>query len=178
LLGVLLFGVLGGLLFAVALSIGVFVYRSVRPHDAVLGSTDDVDRYLDVERTPVAHVVPGLIVYRFDAPLYFPNATHFRDQVRTLVDTADPPARWFVLNAEAVVYVDSTAIDMLRASQRELADRGIVFAGARAKGMLRDVFDSTGLTERIGTENLFPSVRLAVKAFEEPGERVTRRPSS
>jgi sulfate permease, SulP family len=161
----------------VALSIGIFVYRSVRPHDAVLGSTDDVDRYLDVERTP-AHVVPGLIVYGFDAPLFFPNATRFRDQVRTLVDTADPPARWFVLNAEAVVYVDSTAIDMLRASQRELADRGIVFAGARAKGMLRDVFDSTGLTERIGTENLFPSVRLAVKAFEEPGERVTRRPSS
>jgi SulP family sulfate permease len=167
LVGVLVFGVLGGLLFAVALSIGVFVYRSVRPHDAVLGATDDVDRYLDVERTPVAHVVPGLIAYRFDAPLYFPNATHFRDQVRTLIDTADPPARCFVLNAEAVVYIDSTAVDMLRALQRELADRGIVFAVARAKGMLRDVFDSTSPTERIGSENLFPSVRAAVKAFEE-----------
>jgi SulP family sulfate permease len=166
-LGVLVFGVLGGLLFAVALSIGVFVYRSVRPHDAVLGSTDDVDRYLDVERTPVAHVVPGLIVYRYDAPLYFPNATHFRDQVRALIETADPPVRWFVLNAEAVVYIDSTAIDMLRALQRELAERGIVFAVARAKGMLRDVFDSTSLTERIGSENLFPSVRSAVRAFED-----------
>jgi sulfate permease, SulP family len=164
--GVLVFGVLGGLAFAVALSIGVFVYRSVRPHDAVLGSADDVDRYVDVERVPVAHVVPGLIVYRFDAPLYFPNALYFRDQVRELVDSADPPPRWLVLNAEAVVYIDSTAVDMLRELQRELADRGIVFAIARAKGMLRDVFDSTGLTRAIGSEHLFPSVRAAVRAFE------------
>jgi SulP family sulfate permease len=164
--GVLVFGVLGGLAFAVALSIGVFVYRSVRPHDAVLGSADDVDRYVDVERVPVAHVVPGLIVYRFDAPLYFPNALYFRDQVRELVDSADPPPRWLVLNAEAVVYIDSTAVDMLRELQRELADRGIVFGIARAKGMLRDVFDSTGLTRAIGSEHLFPSVRAAVQAFE------------
>jgi sulfate permease, SulP family len=164
--GVLVFGVLGGLAFAVALSIGVFVYRSVRPHDAVLGSADDVDRYVDVERVPVAHVVPGLIVYRFDAPLYFPNALYFRDQVRQLVDAADPPPRWFVLNAEALVYIDSTAVDMLRELQRELADRGIVFGIARAKGMLRDVFDSTGLTRAIGSEHLFPSVRAAVQAFE------------
>jgi sulfate permease, SulP family len=115
---------------------------------------------------PVAHVVPGLIVYRFDAPLYFPNALYFRDQVRELVDSADPQPRWFVLNAEAVVYIDSTAVDMLRDLQRELADRGIVFGIARAKGMLRDVFDSTGLTRAIGSEHLFPSVRAAVRASE------------
>ena len=167
--GVLVFGVLGGLALAVALSIGVFVYRSVRPHDAVLGSADDVDRYLDVERVSAAHVVPGLIVYRFDAPLYFPNALHFRDQVRALVEGSNPPAGWFVLNAEAVVYIDSTAIDMLRSLQRELAERKVVFGIARAKGMLRDVFDSTGFTKQIGDENMFPSVRSAVRAFEERG---------
>jgi SulP family sulfate permease len=78
LIGVLVFGVLGGVAVAIGLSIAVFVYRTVRPHDTVLGAVADVDGYHDIERYEDAQTVPGLIVYRFDAPLFFANAEHFR----------------------------------------------------------------------------------------------------
>jgi SulP family sulfate permease len=163
--GVLLFGLLDGIIVAVGLSIGVFVYRAVRPHDAVLGVVEDVDGYHDINRMVGAQTLPGLVVYRFDAPLFFPNALYFRKQVLRLVADAESKTRWVLLNAEAVTYVDATAIDMLLELQAELADQGILLAVARAKGMLRDVFDSTGLTAAIGPENFFPTVRTGVAAF-------------
>ena len=88
--GVVLFGVLDGIVIAVAISIGVFVYRAVRPHDAVLGRLEDVDGYHDVERAPTAQTIPGLVVYRFDAAIFFPNALHFREQVLELVARTSP----------------------------------------------------------------------------------------
>ena len=91
LVGVLILGVLGGLLVAIALSIGVYVYRSIRPHDAILGAVDNVDGYHDVDAYPVAETVPGLIVYRFDAALYFPNAPYFKERVLALVAAARDP---------------------------------------------------------------------------------------
>ena len=91
LVGVLLFGVLGGVAVAVGLSIAVFVYRSVRPHDAVLASVDDVDGYHDIVRYADAETLPGLVVYRFDAPLFFPNAEYFRERVLGLVDAERVP---------------------------------------------------------------------------------------
>jgi SulP family sulfate permease len=163
--GVLLFGLLDGIIVAVGLSIGVFVYRAVRPHDAVLGAVEDVDGYHDITRFEGAQTLPGLVVYRFDAPIFFPNALYFRQQVLGLVDRSEPKPRWVLLNAEAVTYVDATAVDMLLGLQAELADAGILLAVARAKGMLRDVFDSTGVTAAIGPENFFPTVRTGVAAF-------------
>ena len=77
----LVFGVLGGVTLAVGLSIGVFVHRSAWPHDAVLGEVADIDSYKDVDQWEIAEVVPGLVVYRFDAPLFFPNADYFRRRV-------------------------------------------------------------------------------------------------
>ena len=77
----LVFGVLGGVAVAIALSIGVFLYRAARPHDAVLGRVEDVDGYHDIERWPGAEVVPGLLVYRFDAPPFFVNAEYLRNRV-------------------------------------------------------------------------------------------------
>ena len=117
--GVLLFGLLDGIIVAVGLSIGVFVYRAVRPHDAVLGAVEDVDGYHDITRLEGAQTLPGLVVYRFDAPIFFPNALYFRQQVLGLVARAEPKPRWVLLNAEAVTYVDATAVDMLL----ELQDR-------------------------------------------------------
>lgn len=163
--GVLLFGLLDGIIVAVGLSIGVFVYRAVRPHDAVLGAVEDVDGYHDITRWEDAETLPGLVVYRFDAPIFFPNALYFRQQVLGLVARAEPRPRWVLLNAEAVTYVDATAVDMLLELQAELADAGTLLAVARAKGMLRDVFDSTGVTAAIGPENFFPTVRTGVAAF-------------
>ncbi|MGZ4390250.1 MAG: SulP family inorganic anion transporter [Gaiellaceae bacterium] len=165
LVGVVLFGVLNGLIVAVGLSIGVFVYRAVRPHDAVLGSVEDVDGYHDVSRSPTAQTIPGLVVYRFDAPIFFPNALYFREQVLELVERTVPKPQWLMLNAEAVTYVDATAVDMLLELRQALADEGVLLTIARAKGMLRDVFDSTGVTAAVGRENFFPTVRAGVAAF-------------
>ena len=177
LVGVLLFGVLGGVAVAVGLSIAVFVYRSVRPHDAVLASVDDVDGYHDIVRYADAETLPGLVVYRFDAPLFFANAEYFRERVLALVD-AERSLEWFVLNAEAFTYVDATAIDALRQLHADLAGRGVVLAIARLKGRQQEIFEKTGVTEQIGRDRFFPTVRAGVDAFRARPEtsRPTGRP--
>ncbi len=163
--GVLVFGVLGGVVVAIALSIGVFLYRAARPHDAVLGRVDDVDGYHDIARWDAAETVPGLLVYRFDAPPFFVNATYLRQRVLELADASDD-VRWLVLNAEAWTYLDATAIDVLARLQVELEQRGITLCFARLKGRQREIFDETGLTARIGPSRFFPTVRAAVAAYE------------
>ncbi|HEX2346189.1 MAG TPA: sulfate permease [Gaiellaceae bacterium] len=163
--GVLVFGVLGGVAVAIALSIGVFLYRAARPHDAVLGRVEDVDGYHDIERWPGAEVVPGLLVYRFDAPPFFVNAEYLRARVLELVDAAEG-LRWLVLNAEAWTYLDATAIDSLRQLHADLEKRGITLCFARLKGRQREIFEETGLTAEIGADRFFPTVRAAVVAFE------------
>jgi len=182
-LAVLVFGVLGGLLIAVALSIGVFVYRSVRPHDAVLGESADVDGWHDVGRMRNPQTLPGLVVYRFDAPLFFPNALYFKDQVRQTLAApqdesgdedgggSDPRVTWLLVNAEAMVYLDSTAEQMLRDLHAELAEQGVTLAFARVKGHIREILDSSGLTEIVGTEYFFSSVRAGAEAFRNRGPR-------
>ena len=167
LLGVLILGVLGGLLVAIGLSIGVYVYRSIRPHDAILGALDDIDGYHDIEVFPAAHTVSGLIVYRFDAALYFPNARHFKERVLNLVSAADTPTRWVMINAEAITYIDTTGMDTLRELRADLAAAGIKLTIARANVPLLAVLDSAGLAADIGPENFFPTVRTGVRSFHE-----------
>ena len=163
--GVLVFGVVGGVVVAIALSTGVFLYRAARPHDAVLGRVDDVDGYQDIARWEGAETVPGLLVYRFDAPPFFVNAAYLRERVLELVDATDD-VRWLVLNAEAWTYLDATAIDVLIRLHGELEQRGIALCFARLKGRQREIFEETGLTARIGADRFFPTVRAAVAAFE------------
>ena len=163
--GVLVFGVVGGVVVAIALSIGVFLYRSARPHDAVLGRVDDVDGYHDIAPAGSAETVPGLLVYRFDAPPFFVNADYLRQRVLELVDASED-VRWLVLNAEAWTYLDATAIDVLARLQVELEQRGIALYFARLKGRQREIFEETDLTARIGPDRFFPTVRAAVAAFE------------
>ena len=171
--GVLVFGVVGGVVVAIALSTGVFLYRAARPHDAVLGRVDDVDGYHDIEGWEGAETVPGLLVYRFDAPPFFVNASYLRERVLELVDGTDD-VRWLVLNAEAWTYLDATAIDVLTRLQVELDQRGIALCFARLKGRQREIFEETGLTARIGRDRFFPTVRAAVAAFESAHARDTR----
>ena len=92
----------------------------------------------DLDDYPDADPVPGLVVYRYDAPLFFANAENFRERALAAVDENPDPVKWFVLNAEANVEVDLTALDVLDQLRTELADRGIVFAMARVKQDLRD----------------------------------------
>ena len=163
--GVLVFGVLGGVVVAISVSIGVFLYRVARPHDAVLGRVEDIDGYHDVELFRTAETVPGLLVYRFDAPPFFVNAEYLRSRVLEVAAGA-PDVSWLVLNAEAWTFLDSTAIDALTQLRDELDERGITLCIARLKGRQREIFDETGLTDRIGSQRFFPTVRAAVAAFE------------
>ncbi|MCM2416713.1 STAS domain-containing protein [Streptomyces sp. RKAG293] len=171
LVAVLALGVLNGLLVAVALSIGIFVHRTVRPHDAVLGHDQDIDGFRDIEVHHSAQTVPGLVVYRFDAALYFPNVPFFSDRVLQVVADAPPKVRWILVNVEAVTYIDSTAIDALRDLHQKLAKRDVVLAFARAKTPLRRVLTNTGMTELVGEGFLFPTVRAGVAAYREAHPR-------
>ncbi|MCX5390556.1 SulP family inorganic anion transporter [Streptomyces sp. NBC_00094] len=167
LIGVLALGVLNGLLVAVALSIGVFVYRTVRPHDALLGHLDDIDGYRDIEENEGAQTLPGLVVYRFDAALYFPNVPFFTERLKTLVAGQETPVRWVLVNAEAVTYIDSTAVDALRELRDDLDAQGVVLAFARCKASLRRVFEDTGFTAETGERHFYPTVRAGVAAYRE-----------
>ncbi|HEU5036592.1 MAG TPA: SulP family inorganic anion transporter [Nocardioides sp.] len=163
--GVLVFGVLLGILVAIGLSVSDLLRRVARPHDAVEGLVPGVAGMHDVDDYPSAQRVPGLLVYRYDSPLFFANADDFRRRVLAAVDHSPDPVQWVLLNTEAVVEVDITATDVLEDVRRRLADRGIVLALARLKQDLRDVLAPTGLLDRIGEEHLFVTLPTAVEAF-------------
>lgn len=166
---VLVLGVLYGVLVAVALSVFDLLRRIARGHDAVLGFVPDLAGMHDVDDYPAAKPLPGLVVYRYDAPLFFANADDFRERALAAVDwwaeRSGEPVRWFVLNVEANVEVDLTALDAVEQVRSELAARGIVFAMARVKHDLRTDLDAFGLTARIGPDHLFPTLPTAVEAF-------------
>lgn len=163
---VALFGVLYGVLAAVALSILDLLRRLGRAHDGIQGFVPGVPGMHDVDDYPRAVLLPGLLVYRYDAPLFFANAEDFRRRALAAVDQSPQPVKWFVLNAEANVEVDMTALDALEQLRHELARRGIVFAMARVKQDLRDALEAAGMLGKIGSERLFMTLPSAVDAYE------------
>ena len=164
--GVLVLGVLYGVLFAVGLSVAEMLYRVARPHDAVQGLVPGLAGMHDVDDYPQARTIPGLVVYRYDSPLFFANAENFRRRALAAVDGHDGPVAWFVLNTEANVEVDITALDAVEALRSELEARGIVFALARVKQDLLDALRAFGLADRVGAERIFPTLPTAVAAYE------------
>lgn len=162
---VLSLGVLYGVLVAIALSLLDTLRRIARPHDSVLGFVPNVAGMHDVDDYPDAEAVPGLVIYRYDAPLFFVNADNFRERALAAVEQAGEPVEWFVLNAEAQVDPDLTAVDALEQLRRDLTARGIVFAMARVKQDLRDDLEAAGLLDRIGADRIFPTLPTAVEAF-------------
>ncbi|HEX6360346.1 sulfate permease [Actinophytocola sp.] len=163
--GVLLLDVLGGVLVAIGLSILDLLRRIARPHDGILGEVPGVAGMHDIDDYPDATRIPGLVVYRYDAPLCFANADNFRRRALAAVDESPTPVGWFLLNAEANVEVDITAVDALEDLRAELTGRGIVFAMARVKQDLRDQLATSGLVDRIGDDHIFPTLPTAVAAF-------------
>jgi high affinity sulfate transporter 1 len=162
---VLLFGVLYGVLVAIALSILDLLRRVARPHDAVLGFVPGVAGMHDVDDYPNADPEPGLVIYRYDAPLFFANAENFRERALAAVDQNAEPVEWFVLNAEANVEVDLTALDILDQLRAELESRGIEFAMARVKQDLRVSLEAAGLVDKIGEDRIFMTLPTAVEAY-------------
>jgi sulfate permease, SulP family len=164
-LGVLVLGVLQGIVVAIALSVLDLLRRVARPHDAVEGLVPGLAGMHDIDDYPSARVIPGLLVYRYDSPLFFANAEDFLTRAMRAVGDAQEPVRWFLLNVEANVDVDVTGADALETLRAELTRRGIVFAVARLKQDLRDQLQPTGLLDRIGSDHLFATLPTAVEAY-------------
>jgi sulfate permease, SulP family len=169
LFGVLVIGIVAGIALAVGFSLLDFIHRTYRPHSSVLGTTDGVDGYHGIAPGGVNQIMPGLIVYGFDAPLFFANAPYLMAQIRDLVSTADQPVRCLLLDAEAIPDIDTTAADTLKEIHQELSLKGITLAIARANEPLRKTMRLTGLEDLIGAENFYPSVRTGVESFKERG---------
>jgi high affinity sulfate transporter 1 len=166
-LGVALLGVLLGIFVAILLSLADFVRRAWRPHDAVLGREDELKGYHDIERHPDARLIPGLLLYRFDAPLFFANAGYFRRRVHQLVADADRPVRWVVVAAEPVTDVDTTAADTLQQLLEELRHERVTLAMAEVKDPVKDRLQRYGLVAAIGPDRFFPTIGTAVDAYVE-----------
>ena len=164
-IAVLAFDVLYGIAIAIGLSVLNLLRRIVRPHDAVLGFAPGVAGMHDIEDYPDATQVPGLMVYRYDAPLFFADADNFRTRALRSIDEAEEPVRWFVLNAEANTEIDFTAADVMEELRAELADRGITLALARVKFEVRQDLQKAGLIDAIGPAHVFATLPTAVEAY-------------
>lgn len=168
---VLAFDVLAGIGVAVALSLLDLLRRIADPHDAVLGYVPGVAGMHDIDDYPHTRQVPGLVVYRYDAPLCFANAENFRLRALAALDQAEAapgsggPVRWFLLNAEANTEVDLTSVDVLESVRAELAERGVEFALTRVKQDVREQLAAAGFLQRIGPERVFMTLPTAVEGY-------------
>lgn len=163
--GVLVLGVLEGILVAVVLSLADLLRRVALPHDAVLGFVPGVAGMHDVDDYPAATTLPGLVVYRYDSPLFFANAEDFTSRALRAAAEADQPVRWLLLNVEANTQVDITAADALEELRSTLEQAGVLLALARVKQDLSDDLAPSGLLDRIGPERIFPTLPTAVEGF-------------
>src|SRR5215475_6822276 len=163
-LGVVLLGVLPGIAIAVGLSILNVFRRAWWPYDTVLGRVEGLAGYHDIRSYPDASQLPGLVIYRFDAPLFFANAKTFRDMVMRLAG-AEPAPRWIVIAAEPVTDVDTTASDVLEDLDETLNAQGISLVFAELKDPVRRKIERYGLTRTIDPGHFFPTIGAAVKAF-------------
>lgn len=166
-LGVVAFGVLTGIGIAIGLSALAFLWRAWHPYDAVLGRVTGRKGYHDLGRHPDAVRVPGLVLYRFDAPLFFANAGVFHERVLRAVREAPQPVHAVVVAAEPITDVDTTAADMLIELNRELADSGTRLAFAELKGPAKDKLQAYGVLDLIGSVRFYPTVGAAVHAHVE-----------
>jgi SulP family sulfate permease len=175
---VLAFDLIYGVVVAIALSILDLLRRISRPHDGILGYVPGLAGMHDIDDYPLSRQVPGLVVYRYDSPLFFANAENFKRRSLAAVDDAVTPVEWFLLNAEAVVELDLTGADALDDVRRTLHDRGIVFAMARVKHEVWELLDDIGFVDKVGAEMIFATLPTAVDAFTAWSRANLRRPES
>ncbi|HSO92065.1 MAG TPA: SulP family inorganic anion transporter [Arthrobacter sp.] len=169
-LGVAFVGVLEGIVIAIGLSLIAFVLRALDPYRTELGSVGDVPGYHDLSRHPEGQRVPGLVIARFDAPLFFANGAVFTEHIRTLVANAPEPVRSVIVASEAITGLDTTALDDLVALDDELAKRGISLVFAEMKGPIKDRLIRFGVSSRFGPDHFFPTVNNAVRSYKRTFE--------
>jgi MFS superfamily sulfate permease-like transporter len=163
--GVAVFGAIPGIAIAIVIAVIEFLWDGWRPHSAVLGRVDDVRGYHDVTRHPEAQLIPGLVLFRWDAPLFFANAELFHDRVLDAVASSPTPVRWLVVTAEPVTSVDVTAADALSELDEELHNAGIELCFAEMKDPVKDKLKRFGLFDRFGEKTFFATIEEAVGAY-------------
>jgi len=156
------FGVLPGIVIAIVLAVLLFFHRSWQPHGAVLGQVEELGGWHNVARYPDARELPGIVVYRWEAPLFFANSSAFRTQVRRIV--GERHAMWVVVQCEAMTDVDVSAARMLEQLDRELNATGVHMAFAEMRMRLQDLVRRYGLFETLDRDRFYPTLEAAITA--------------
>jgi high affinity sulfate transporter 1 len=163
--GVAAFGAIPGIAIAVVIAVIEFLWDGWRPHSAVLGRVDQVKGYHDISRYPEARLIPGLVLFRWDAPLFFANAEFFHERVMDAVAGSPTPVRWLVVAAEPVTSVDVTAADVVCQLDDELQAAGIELCFAEMKDPVKDKLKRFGIFTRLGEHTFFATIGEAVNAY-------------
>jgi high affinity sulfate transporter 1 len=166
-IGVALFGVIPGIGIAIGMAVIEFLWDGWRPHYAVLGRVDGVRGYHDIKRYPDARRVPGLVLFRWDAPLFFANAELFQQRVLEAIAESPSPVRQIIITAEPVTSIDVTSADMLSELEHSLAESGIEMRFAEMKDPVKDKLKRFELFERFGAANFYSTIGSAVDAYLE-----------
>jgi len=165
--GVAVFGAIPGIAFAIVIAVIEFLWDGWRPHSAVLGRVDGLKGYHDIARYPDARRIPGLVLFRWDAPLFFANAEWFHERVLAAVAGSPTPVRWLVVAAEPVTSVDVTAADMICELDDALRATDVDLVFAEMKDPVKDKLKRFGLYTRLGEDSFFATVGEAVNAYLE-----------
>ncbi len=163
--GVAVFGAIPGIGLAIVIAVIEFLWDGWRPHYAILGRIDGVEGYHDITRYPGAHLIPGLVLFRWDAPLFFANAELFQECLLDAVAASATPVRWVVVAAEPVTSVDVTAADMLMDLDATLVSSGIELCFAEMKDPVKDKLKRFGLYLPLGERAFFPTIEVAVSKY-------------
>jgi MFS superfamily sulfate permease-like transporter len=167
LVGVAVLGAIPGIGLAIAIAIIQFLWDSWRPHSAVLGRAQGVKGYHDITRYPDARRIPGLVLFRWDAPLFFANAELFKERVLDAMATSPTPVRWLVVAAEPVTNVDVTAGDTVAELHHALQAMGVELCFAELKDPVKDKLKRFGLFAQLGEQFFFPTIGAAVSSYLE-----------
>jgi sulfate permease, SulP family len=170
-LSVLLTDILVGVAIAVGLSVIELLSRLARPHDAIQGSVPKIPGLHDIDDWEGATTIPGLVIYRYDAPLCFANAENFKSRALKAIEAEATPVAWFVLNTEAIVEIDITATDVLEELIDELTAKGITFAMARVKRDLYAQLTRSQILEKINKDHIYLTLHSAIEGFEQNSRR-------
>jgi high affinity sulfate transporter 1 len=163
--GVAVLGAIPGIGLAIVVAVIEFLWDGWRPHSAVLGRAEGVEGYHDITRYPDSRQIPGLVLFRWDAPLFFANAELFQDRVLDAVGASPTPVRWLVVAAEPVTSVDVTAADMLAELDETLQGAGVELGFAEMKDPVKDKLKRFGLFARLGQDVFFPTIDSAVSTY-------------
>jgi SulP family sulfate permease len=173
LLAVLTLGILQGVAIGVLLSLAFLIRHVTRPGSAILGRIEGTDSYRDRVVHPEVVSIPGLLIFRFDAPIIFPNAGYFASEVSRHIDSADEPVREVLIAAQQINHLDSTGADQLRKLIAKQEKEGITVSIAEAKAPIIDVMSRTGLEDGFGPEHIHDSIAEGVRIYQEHTQTAT-----